>query len=75
MSDFIDAIYDHGILRPSEPLALPEGTRVRLRVEHANGATTALAEYRTWIDTLAGRWQGDFTRAASGDLESREPLS
>jgi predicted DNA-binding antitoxin AbrB/MazE fold protein len=29
----IDAIYDHGVLRPIEPLALPEGARVHLRVE------------------------------------------
>lgn len=29
----IDAIYDHGVLRPVEPLALPEGARVHLRVE------------------------------------------
>lgn len=29
----VDAIYDHGILRPTEPLTLPEGARVHLRVE------------------------------------------
>jgi predicted DNA-binding antitoxin AbrB/MazE fold protein len=29
----IDAIYDHGVFRPIQPLALPEGTRVQLRVE------------------------------------------
>ena len=29
----VDAIYDHGVLRPIEPLALPEGARVHLRVE------------------------------------------
>lgn len=75
MNDFIDAIYDHGILRPSEPLALPEGARVRLRVEHTNGATAEEAEYCAWLDTLTGRWQGDFTRAADGDLEIREPIS
>ena len=34
----IEAIYDHGVLRPVEPLALPEGARVRLRVEEENGA-------------------------------------
>jgi predicted DNA-binding antitoxin AbrB/MazE fold protein len=34
----IDAIYDHGVLRPIEPLALPEGARVRLRVEVESGA-------------------------------------
>jgi predicted DNA-binding antitoxin AbrB/MazE fold protein len=34
----IEAIYDHGVFRPIEPLALPEGTRVQLRVEQENGA-------------------------------------
>jgi predicted DNA-binding antitoxin AbrB/MazE fold protein len=35
----IDAIYDHGVFRPIEPLAMPEGARVRLRVEdEKNGA-------------------------------------
>jgi predicted DNA-binding antitoxin AbrB/MazE fold protein len=33
----IDAIYDHGVFRPVGPLALPEGTRVRLRVEQEGG--------------------------------------
>lgn len=33
----IEAIYDHGVFRPIEPLALPEGARVRLRVEEENG--------------------------------------
>jgi predicted DNA-binding antitoxin AbrB/MazE fold protein len=32
----VDAIYDHGVFRPSEPLPLPEGTRVHLRVEQKN---------------------------------------
>jgi predicted DNA-binding antitoxin AbrB/MazE fold protein len=32
----VDAIYDHGVFRPIEPLALPDGVRVRLRVENEN---------------------------------------
>ncbi len=35
----IDAIFDNGILRPIEPLALPEGARVHLRVEEATAAS------------------------------------
>jgi predicted DNA-binding antitoxin AbrB/MazE fold protein len=34
----VDAIYDHGVLRPIEPLALPEGARVHLRVEEEKAA-------------------------------------
>lgn len=33
MTHDIDAIYDHGVFRPLEPLILPDGTRVHLRVE------------------------------------------
>jgi len=34
----VDAIFSQGAFRPLEPLALPEGTRVHLRVEET-GAT------------------------------------
>ena len=37
----VDAIYDQGVFRPLEPLALPEGAQVRLRVEEENGAEQA----------------------------------
>jgi len=33
MSYYITAIYDHGLLKPLEPLVLPDQSRVRLRVE------------------------------------------
>lgn len=39
----VDAIYDHGVLRPVEPLALPEGALVHLRVEEAPRAKGASA--------------------------------
>jgi predicted DNA-binding antitoxin AbrB/MazE fold protein len=29
----VDAIYDQGVFRPLEPLVLPEGARVHLRIE------------------------------------------
>ena len=74
----IDAIYDHGVLRPIEPLALPEGARVRLRVEEENGRSmeTAVgaADYDSWLETLAGRWHGEFLRGGEGDFATREPL-
>ena len=34
----VDAIFSQGAFRPVEPLAMPEGTRVRLRVEEATDA-------------------------------------
>ena len=33
MNTAVEAIYEHGLLRPLEPLALPEHTRVRISVE------------------------------------------
>jgi predicted DNA-binding antitoxin AbrB/MazE fold protein len=71
----IDAIYDNGVLRPVEPLALPEGARVHLRVEDENGSPVKPADYNAWLDSLAGRWQGEFVRGSEGDFETREPLS
>jgi len=35
----MDAIFSQGAFRPLEPLALPEGTRVRLSVEEETKAT------------------------------------
>jgi predicted DNA-binding antitoxin AbrB/MazE fold protein len=33
MTHIVEAIYDHGVFRPVQPLALAEGARVRLHVE------------------------------------------
>jgi predicted DNA-binding antitoxin AbrB/MazE fold protein len=74
----IDAIFDHGVLRPIEPLELPEGARVHLRIEEQNGTSAEVskerADYQAWLDGLAGRWQGDFLRGDDGDFETRESL-
>jgi predicted DNA-binding antitoxin AbrB/MazE fold protein len=52
----IDAIFDNGILRPIEPLALPEGTRVHLRVEKAvEGNQPSLESKEGELPTLLER--------------------
>jgi predicted DNA-binding antitoxin AbrB/MazE fold protein len=71
----IDAIYDHGVLRPIGPLSLPEGARVHLRVEEDNGNPAKSTDYNAWLDNLSGRWQGEFARGDEGNYERREPLS
>jgi predicted DNA-binding antitoxin AbrB/MazE fold protein len=43
MSYDVEAIFDHGVFKPTEPLALPEGTRVRLQVEEQNGSNITSA--------------------------------
>lgn len=35
----VDAIFDHGIFRPLEPLALPDGSHVHLQVKPAEAKT------------------------------------
>ena len=37
----LDAIFSQGAFRPLEPLALPEGTRVHLRVEEETNLSPA----------------------------------
>ena len=37
MSKVVEAIYENGVLRPLKKLDLPEGTRVRLRIEGIYG--------------------------------------
>ncbi len=42
MSYDVEAIFDHGVFKPTEPLALPDGARVRLHVEEQNSVEIAL---------------------------------
>ena len=37
MSKIVEAVYEKGMLRPLEKLHLPEGARVRLRIEGIYG--------------------------------------
>lgn len=39
MTTTVDAVYEHGVLRPTQPIELAEGTRVRVIVitEEQNG--------------------------------------
>ena len=41
MTHDVDAIYDHGVFRPLEPLVLPEGVRVHLRIEEEQQSSSA----------------------------------
>jgi predicted DNA-binding antitoxin AbrB/MazE fold protein len=56
MSQHIDAIYDCGVLRPLEPLVLPDQALVKLRVDPApvSAATDKLACQQA---ALVARWQ------------------
>ncbi len=41
MSQHFDAIFENGVLKPLEPLHLPEQSRVRVTVEKAEGSEPA----------------------------------
>jgi predicted DNA-binding antitoxin AbrB/MazE fold protein len=50
MTNDVDAIYDQGVFRPLEPVVLPDGTRVHLRIEeeiHAVKSKLPPAQIRT----------------------------
>jgi hypothetical protein len=40
----------------------------------ARKATTP-AQWRAWVESMAGSWEGDFERPPQGGYETREPLS
>jgi predicted DNA-binding antitoxin AbrB/MazE fold protein len=64
----VDAIYDQGVFRPLEPLVLPEGVRVHLRVEQAtHGGIVPLTGARIHSPRLAHPEQ-----AADFEMEVRE---
>jgi predicted DNA-binding antitoxin AbrB/MazE fold protein len=71
----IEAVYDHGVFRPVEPVVLPEGARVQVQINPATNSSNGTAEYNGWLDGLAGLWQGEFARDGEGHFETREPLS
>lgn len=55
MTHIVEAIYDHGVFRPIQPLELTEGARVRLHVEGevmAAEATTGTDEGPSLFERL-----------------------
>jgi hypothetical protein len=65
-----------GTLRISLPPGLAEADHeVRIIVESTASRTMDPAtEWQTWVEAMAGSWQGDFERPQQMDLEQREPL-
>ena len=41
----IEAVYENGVLKPTQPLPLPDQARVRLTVETSDGAAPRFAEF------------------------------
>jgi predicted DNA-binding antitoxin AbrB/MazE fold protein len=58
MTITIDAVYEGGVLKPSEPLPLNEHDKVRLMLEPLTATEGAT---HSWVEASAGilAWQGD----------------
>jgi predicted DNA-binding antitoxin AbrB/MazE fold protein len=54
MSQFIDAIYDNGVLKPLVPLSLPDKSRVTLTVTAQEGASTTVPSRDDWERLVLG---------------------
>jgi hypothetical protein len=66
-----------GILHLSLPVGLEEADKeVRVTVEQLDAKQPMTQEeWRAWVGSMAGSWQGDFERPPQGEYEQREPLS
>ena len=70
-------VSNDGILHLSVPVGLEEADQeVQVTVEPvALKKPMTQEEWRAWVDSMAGTWQGDFERPPQGGYEEREPLS
>ena len=65
----------NGAIVLDEDVSLPEGAPVQVSIERSSEESNGATNYKSWLDGLAGRWQGDFVRGDEGDFETRESLS
>jgi len=64
-----------GTLHLDVPLGVEQANQpVRVIIETPR-ATMTQEQWRAWVASMAGSWQGDFERMPQGEYEKREPLS
>ena len=64
-----------GVLNVSVPLGLSDANLpVQVTIEPTAGPSNGAGNYDKWLDSLLGRWQGDFVRGDEGTFETRELL-
>lgn len=65
-----------GVLHLALPVGVEEADKeVRITVEPMPPKKAMTQEeWETWVDSMAGSWQGDFERPPQGELEERDPL-
>ena len=69
MSKQIEAIYEHGVLRPLEPLSLDEHQRVTITIAEDSG------EEEDLFDPAFTQWCAEQSRSAPSLEEVRQVLS
>lgn len=52
MTQTITATFENGVLRPSQPLNLPEHTQVRVTIESVAGGMTVEERLAAWDDLM-----------------------
>ena len=72
MIQVITATFEDGILKPNEPLALPQHSRVRLAVELLENDGEQAQRQKAW-ETLEQLWRQS-TIDSQGERLSREQL-
>jgi hypothetical protein len=64
----------NGSIVLDDEIELPEGMPVQVTFQTAPSKSSAATDYESWLDGLAGRWQGDLVGGNEGDFETRESL-
>jgi hypothetical protein len=64
-----------GMLRLNVPVGAADADReMQVTVEPIASTVEERAKYAAWLESIAGKWQGDFERMPQGDFEERDPL-
>jgi hypothetical protein len=65
-----------GILHLVLPVGVEQADKeVQVTVEPVPSAAMSQEQWGAWVQSMAGRWQGDFERPPQGEYEERAPLS
>ena len=64
-----------GILRLAVPVGVGEADRdMQVTIESAIPQPKVGHNYTAWLDSIAGRWEGEFERMPPAKYESRDAL-
>lgn len=61
-----------GVLRLAVPVGTAEAeSQMQVTIEPVSAATNS-SDYLHWLDSIAGRWQGEFEQFPTADFEQRD---